>query len=89
MVEGISTDAEWLWSDENFNADMGQYVVFRTHLTIVSEPTSLALMGPRASWVRALPDADAKSDDPVLQIRKGTPPCAGFLFSGAETMDQS
>lgn len=44
-IGDISLDAQWLWSDNNFNAGMDQYVVFRTHLHIVPEPTSLALIG--------------------------------------------
>ena len=44
-IADISTDAQWLWSDNNFNADMDQYVVFRTEIHIVPEPASLALLG--------------------------------------------
>lgn len=46
-VGGISTDAQWLWSDNNFNAEMDQYVAFRTTITVgvVPEPGSLALVG--------------------------------------------
>ena len=44
-IDDISLAAQWLWSDNNFNADMDQYVVFRTHISIVPEPTSLALLG--------------------------------------------
>ena len=46
-VAGISTDAQWLWSDNNFNAGMDQYVAFRTTIMVgvIPEPDALALVG--------------------------------------------
>jgi len=43
-IAGISSDAQWIWSANNFNADMDQEVVFRTSVTI-PEPGTLALLG--------------------------------------------
>lgn len=43
-ISGISGDAQWIWSANNFSADMDQEVVFRTSIT-VPEPGTLALLG--------------------------------------------
>jgi hypothetical protein len=43
-IAGISGDAQWIWSANNFSADMDQEVVFRTSITI-AEPGTLALLG--------------------------------------------
>ena len=43
-VAGISTNAQWLWTDNNFNANMDNWAAFRTSIT-VPEPGTLALLG--------------------------------------------
>jgi hypothetical protein len=43
-VSGISTNAEWIWTANNFSADMDQFAAFRTSITIVPEPAPLALL---------------------------------------------
>ena len=43
-IAGISGDAQWIWSANNFSADMDREVVFRTSITI-PEPGTLALLG--------------------------------------------
>lgn len=44
-VVNINDNAQWLWTDNNFNPDMDNYVVFHTRITVTPEPTSLILFG--------------------------------------------
>lgn len=44
-VSGISTGANWIWSDMNFSSEMPQYVAFRATFTLVPEPSTVALLG--------------------------------------------
>jgi hypothetical protein len=44
-VAGISTNANWLWTDANFSSDMDQFAILRTSITVVPEPGTLTLMG--------------------------------------------
>lgn len=44
-VAGISTDAQWLWSNNNGNIEMDQTVWFRTSINVVPEPGTLMLLG--------------------------------------------
>lgn len=44
-VAGISGNAQWIWSANNFNAEMDREVVIRTSIRIVPEPGTLALLG--------------------------------------------
>lgn len=43
-VAGISTNAEWLWTSNNFNAEMDGFAAIRTSIT-VPEPGTIALFG--------------------------------------------
>ncbi|MDD5166817.1 MAG: PEP-CTERM sorting domain-containing protein, partial [Candidatus Omnitrophica bacterium] len=50
-VSGIDSNAEWLWTDHNFNWDgngqtnMDYLTVFHTKITPVPEPASMTLLG--------------------------------------------
>lgn len=43
-IAGISSAAQWIWSENNFDVDMDREIVVRTSITI-AEPTTLALFG--------------------------------------------
>jgi len=44
-VSGISTNAAWIWTADNFSSEMDQYAIIRTSITVVPEPGTLALLG--------------------------------------------
>ena len=44
-VPGISTQAQWIWSEDNFTASGDQQLYIRADFTPVPEPTTLLLFG--------------------------------------------
>jgi len=44
-IAGISTSAHWIWSANNFNANMDNDLYLRGQLNAVPEPSYLALLG--------------------------------------------
>lgn len=56
-ISGISTNANWLWSDSNFNSSMPARTFFRTSITIAAlpEPGTLSLLAfglAAIAWTR-------------------------------------
>ncbi len=45
LIGEISSDAFWLWDDENFSSNTINRVGFRTSITVVPEPGTLVLFG--------------------------------------------
>ena len=45
LIGEISSDAQWLWTANNFDASTDLTVGFRTQITVVPEPGTLALLG--------------------------------------------
>jgi len=45
LIGEISSDAFWLWDAENFSSDTTSRAGFRTSITVVPEPGTLALFG--------------------------------------------
>jgi hypothetical protein len=45
LLGEISADAQWLWTANNFDASTNGVAGFRTQITVVPEPGTLALLG--------------------------------------------
>jgi len=43
-IAGISTAANWLWSDDNFTSTTPGNAAFRTGITVLSEPGTFGLL---------------------------------------------
>ncbi len=44
-IAGISNDAEWIWTDNNFNSGQDNYGLIHLAVTPVPEPTTMLLFG--------------------------------------------